>query len=657
MHNSNKFFIAISELEEKYGLKLKSFPYVVVMGAQSSGKSSVIEALCGQTILPKDMKMSTMKPCLITTVRSEEMKIFVGEKEYKNNFLAAEEISRLNKNSTIKEINIKVYGPDLYNSYLVDIPGLFVVASKENMSRPRKVKEITTSYLENNQVIPVNVRAAPLDPANDPIMKLVRKYNREDDAFGILTKIDMLENTQNTQFIQDMLNNETYNLGYGYCAVSLRNDKDIKLGKSINDKIIEEKNLLDRMKLAPGGVNQMRKIISDIQLNKIKDQIPLLLEEIDLQIVSLKSSGTFLSNLINNDQKQLVAKLHAMIEKLVNSSSERAEFEDILKKRFKQNLGTYIIQETKNTKYIAEFTEKSINRNIFLYNSLHKNNPHNYAIDGIKELFSYGLLSPVFLDNETLSKTVNNEIGLATAIPLIQFTIDDSLGKKRINWNKELNRYFTKLLEDENVHKLIHNITEQSLLEYICDETCGSDELTKNFTEYMIKQISKEAFESKIKYSITAMINIEKRPHVSIFEISRYITQMFPQYFTFYGNRFETWRYETKQLNIEIYSEEWNEAYMKVVTDKITENCYRNISVNLLDSMVRGLLILTIDMFNKENVVKEQNKVNEKISKLMELRNIISDTSISFSNNKKNNPECEIKAHDMKKHKKKRLDE
>src|SRR5579885_515464 len=80
--NTSKLFSAISELDRDYGIKLKSFPKVVVVGPQSSGKSSVIEAICGETILPKAMRMATLKEIHLTTIRSHNKKFKVASKEF-----------------------------------------------------------------------------------------------------------------------------------------------------------------------------------------------------------------------------------------------------------------------------------------------------------------------------------------------------------------------------------------------------------------------------------------------------------------------------------------------------------------------------------------------------------------------------------------------
>lgn len=628
--NTTDLFIAISELDEKYNIKLRTFPHVIVVGSQSSGKSSVIEAICGENILPKSMKMATMKPIHLTPIRSLIKKFKVGDKEMNTPMEAAQEIERLNNNSSVTKINVKIWSPDVYNGTLIDMPGLFVVSTKTTADLPKKIKDMNITYLQDLNNIPVIVHAGPSDPATDQALKLINKLGRDSDALGIITKVDMLEK-QKMSVIEEMLKGETYPVGNGYCAVVLRNDKEIDAGITINEKIKIESEFFKRFPLNPSGVPEMRKMISDTQFQRIKDQIPNLITDIDSQIGNLKLSQTFMFNLINNDQPQLASKLRMMIEKLVGSSLARAEFEEKLKQEFQIVIGSYLEETFRDIiKYEPKFSNKNINSHVMSYNHNNRSNPADYKEDGIKKLFSYGLVSPVFVDNQTMSAIFDKEVSMAMSIPMFDIYINDPLGKKRANWGKYLNAYFAKLLNDDAIHKMIHDITEKLLLEYIYDDSEGYDDVTKKFAEFMIKEIGNEAYESHIKYSITATLNLEKRPQVSFFEIARYVTQMYPNYFKYSGEFMGTLLRDNRKLKLEVYSPEWNEAYLRVVGDKLTENSYRNVAVNLLDRMVEKLLELCMDLFNKENAIKEQNKINEKVIKLGEIKTIIT----SYSNNK-----------------------
>lgn len=621
--DNSKLLVALSDLQG-YGIALKHAPNFVVIGQQSSGKTSVNEALTNTNIFPKAMKMSTMKPMRITTIRSDETKYKVGDKEFRDEKGAADEVNRLNNNPSVAQVVVTVWSPKVHNSSYTDTPGLFSVTNKSNADMPKKIKELIIQQLQDPNVIPIVIHSGPSDPATDQALKFIEKYGREGDAIGVITKVDLLEK-QNTDFIAKLLNGEEYVLGHGWVGVSLRSDKDIEAGMTIEDKMTIERNLMTKMKLKPSGVDTLRKMIADIHAFKIKDQLPNLVKDIDVQIDSLKVSQTFLHDLVSNDPKKLAGRLSGMIEKLVGSSTDRAAFEDRLKKKFKEVVTGYLEEtfDTKTKNRVPQFTTRTVDKTIIAYQSTNQTNPTNYQIDGIKELFSYGSLTPTFIDTTTISNALKEEQHLAACINMIDLVVDDPLNIKRLQWNKYLNIYFNKLLHDDNIHRIIHDITQDLMLEYIYNESEEHDEVTKKFAEYMIKEISNEAYESNIRYSVTAILNLEKRPEISVIELARYITQMYPNVFTFHGGMTETFFHENRKLKVEVYGDDWNEAYLRVVCDKMAYNCYRNVAVNLLDKMVRKLIEMSLDMTNKEQALKEQNKVTQKMQMLKGVKEII----------------------------------
>ena len=616
--DTGKLFSAISDLD-KYNIRLKSFPNVAVIGPQSSGKSSVIEAICGQSILPKGMRMATLKPVHLTTIKSDRTSFKIGDKETEHVNEAAEEIDRMNNNTHLKHVEVTVRSPTVYNSRLIDLPGLFVVSKDSGL--PKKIKDLSIEHLKDPNTIPLVIHAAPSDPATNMAIKLVNKFQREEHSMGIITKIDML-GTQKTGFIEELLNRQSYPLGHGYCTVILRNDKEIEAGLNIEDKIREETEYFRKhSNFRPAGVMAMRKMISDIQYKQIKQHIPSLVRDIDVELENLNSSVSFLGNLVSSDNIKLASRLRLMIEKLVGSSLERAKFERKLRDSFKNSLYEYF-NHFFITKSEKKYAEKPVNTNVMNFcNSLNAN-PENYKVDKFKELFSSGLISPVYVDGKTVQNALDAEIQLALSLGMIEVVVDDPQGEKRAEWIQSLNRRFTLQME-EKVQQIIHDVTEELLLDYIYSDPNANDEMTKRFAEYMIKEIGNEIYETKIKYSITSMLNLEKRPHVSIFEIMRYFTMMHQDHFAFKGTTYELMFRNSQKLKLEMFGSEWNNAYSMVVTDKLIENCYRNVAVNLLDRMVEKLLVMTMDMFNKENALKEKNKVNEKIVKLNELKSII----------------------------------
>jgi hypothetical protein len=614
----SKLFAILSDLN-KYNIQLKSFPYITVIGPQSAGKTSVVEALCNSSIFPKGNGMVTMKPIFITLVRAEDSRTTykVGDKEFINETDAKEEISRQNINSHIKRVEVTIKSPSVYNSYLIDLPGLFVISENNDPDFPKKIKQISIDHINDVNSIPVIVHSAPADPATNQALQLINRFNKREESFGIITKTDMVKN-QGRALIEKMLAGSLHKLKYGYCAVVLRSDKDTENNMTIEEKIKKENEFFEKYTdIRPAGVETMRQQISKIQFEKIKTNIPQLVANIDEEIKKLSSGVSFLDAVISGKHTTLTFKLKNVIEKLVGSSLERAEFEENLKNEFRQVIETFKVDEKKE----AVRTTAVIDRGICSYQEKNKLPFDKFDNDVFKNLFSYGATS-VFISRDNVADAHQIESLIGSAIPAFDFVIDDPSGRKRLKWNQNLVNYCDNLLGSGFIENTVYKITEKLLLKYILiSNTNGSSaNPEEKFVEYLIKQISSEVYESKIKYSITAMINLEKRPNVSLEELVRKWIQMFePSTFDFHSSFFDP----KHKIKIEVYGEEWNAAYLQVVASKISENCYRNVAVNLLDKMIEKLLETTIDVFNKQNTLKEKNKITESIAKLQEARSTI----------------------------------
>jgi Ni2+-binding GTPase involved in maturation of urease and hydrogenase len=627
MANTGELFSAISELN-KYGIRLKSLPVITVIGPQSSGKTSVIEALCGKSIFPKSMGMATMKPFRIITKRADTDKIVIGDKEMKSESAARDEIERVNRNEHIKEVDVVIETPTNYNLLYGDMPGLVAVKSATDPGLKNKIKQINIDYVKNPNSIPVVVHAAPTDPETNVAIELVKKLNRQAESFGVITKIDMVERQKNTR-IKSLLAGKIpdCSLGYGYCGVILRDDAELEKGMTIEDKMKEDEIFrLNNPQIQPFGVDELKKRLSSIQFQKIKGNIPELLADIDKEITACTASESFYGTLVGGAGGGLTSRLGTMIRKLVDSSIERREFENQLREAFRVEINGYLEKTFKRENpddYIPKLSTSHVDTNIINFHSRHHSTPAIYKTDKFKELFCFGLLAPIPIDNESVKKAFDDETMLACTLPLFDPVVDDPLGTKRLKWIKYLKTHINNLLAKDNIQNVVHKITTEKLIEYVHNDPDGCDDATKRFAEYVIKEISNEVYGSTIKFSIGSNINIEKRPLIKLTEVSRHLTQIYPDRFTFHGGFFEGMRRNNAKLKLEVFSEPWNEAYLHAVSDNLIDNSYRNVAVNLLDSMVDKLLEHIFDMLNKNRAEKEKNKVNDKINKLNELKKII----------------------------------
>lgn len=631
--DTGPLFDAISDLNY-LGIKLSSFARLFTIGNQSSGKSSVLDSLIGgYGLLPKKMGIATLKPINLTTIRSNKTLFKIGDQDFTDETLARMEVERQNLNTRISSIDIKVYSPNVVNMSLTDCPGLFLVPDSNNPDLHQKIEELSIEYLKDPNTIPVVISEAPTDPANNLALRLIANHNeRKQDAIGILTKTDMSVR-QSMDIINDMLANKRYPLGGSWVAVVLRNKEELDSGMTVEQKIIDENRFFRNYpNLHPCGVETMRRMISNLQFKKIKNNIPKLLIDIESTILSLETSNSIFGTLMNDPAKTMPKKLELLISKLGNGSIERAEFEKLLQEEFKRQIMSHI------TKILDELGTKepikgTINVDPILLSVLREHyvtrNDKIYHLkdsvlqdDHFKELFSYGFVSPIVVSNETLKRAFDDEYTLLQSIGLIKLYIDDPLGKKRLKWNRSLQKFFQSLTHEGYIQDIIYKTTERMIIEYIQTDPEANDDLTIKFSEYMLKEIGTTTYTENIRFGIQSMINAEKRPNVLLSELGRHLFRQNPEFseitMGFFGTPYK------KMIPIEVYGSHWSNAYLSEVADRISENCYQYVAVNLIDPMVQKLLEMSIDMVNKNRIEQEQSKISEKISKLRELQQIIS---------------------------------
>lgn len=624
--DTGNIFKSISCLS-RFGIKFKNLPTVVILGQQNEGKSSLIEAITQVEILPKCEGLCTRKPIHMTLINSNEVKIildgnFYGEKE------AADEIKRLNLDPKIEHITCTILSPYVYNCTIVDTVGLIHVSEEDDKLDPKKIKQDTVEYLKEKNNIFVLVSSAPSDLANSQILQLIKKYGRSEDTLGVMTKIDLIEK-QTHHSVNDILNGKNYKLGYGWIPTKLRSDKDIEDGITIEQSILKEYEYCQTKVFSSYcfGISEIRRAISNIQYAKIKSSIPLIIEEIDSKIKSLKGSQNFLEKIIDETDGGLAQKLSMMIEKLVGTSYERSLFENSLKIRLKK---FYLDFMDKVYNYDDSLPKTNLEENITpipvdtnIYNYHVQNGtvaPDIVKNSDLHEMLNSGLISPITLNNETLQTAYNKESTIASLLPVFQLKVDDPLNTKKLAWIKYIEQYFSSLQNSNILLDSVYDITETMLLDYI---NAGGDELSKHFTEYIVKNIGQTAFEEKMRYSISCLVNIEQRPCVNIYDMMKQIISItnssYLDYTQFYRLRRMFTSPNSNKIELVLYSDLWNRAYLITVIDRLALNCYRIVAVNLVNKMVENLLSMVINL-NKENSQKENEKITEKIQILTKMR-------------------------------------
>ena len=228
-------------------------PVIAVVGSQSAGKSSVLEAMIGLDLLPKRAGLCTRVPLELVLLHKPDVETAVGEfkhlsagenakfqtkSETENLAKIREEILRrtdsLTGPSEIKDapIYLKVTSKKVPDLLLVDLPGVTKVSvATQSSDIVKRIVALVTRYTSQSNTIILAVTAANVGLANSDSLSLAREVDPTGArTVGVLTKLDLMDVGTDALPI---LRNETYPLALGYVAVVNRSQADLKQGLSL----------------------------------------------------------------------------------------------------------------------------------------------------------------------------------------------------------------------------------------------------------------------------------------------------------------------------------------------------------------------------------------------------------------------------------------
>ncbi|KAK6275092.1 hypothetical protein POUND7_004801 [Theobroma cacao] len=217
----------------------EALPSVVVVGGQSSGKSSVLESIVGRDFLPRGSGIVTRRPLVLQLHKTEQGVQEYGEflhlpkKKFTDFAMVRKEIQDETDRVTGKSkqispvpIHLSIYSPNVVNLTLIDLPGLTKVAVEgQPESIVKDIESMVRSYVEKPNCIILAITPANQDIATSDAMKLSREVDPTGErTFGVLTKLDLMDKGTNAV---DVLEGRAYPLQHPWVGIVNRSQADI----------------------------------------------------------------------------------------------------------------------------------------------------------------------------------------------------------------------------------------------------------------------------------------------------------------------------------------------------------------------------------------------------------------------------------------------
>lgn len=310
----------INKLQDVFntiGADALQLPQIVVVGAQSSGKSSVLESLVGRDFLPRGSGIVTRRPLVLQlvyvskddvqhrsadegTMQLEEWAKFLHTKNkiYTDFDAVREEIdaetdrmSGTNKGICPEPISLKIFSNRVVNLALVDLPGLTKVPVGDQPDDiEMQVRSLILHYISNPNSLILAVTAANTDFATSEALKLAREVDPDGRrTLAVITKLDLMD--AGTDAI-DVLCGRVIPVKLGIIGVVNRSQQDIKDRKPIEEALKDEALFLQRKYpalAARNGTEYLAKTLNRLLMHHIRDCLPELKTRVNVMISQFQS--------------------------------------------------------------------------------------------------------------------------------------------------------------------------------------------------------------------------------------------------------------------------------------------------------------------------------------------------------------------------------
>ncbi|KAJ0247441.1 Dynamin central domain-containing protein [Hirschfeldia incana] len=285
----------------KEGIQL---PTIVVVGDQSSGKSSVLESLAGIS-LPRDIGICTRVPLVMRLQRSSnpEPEIWLeygGNKHVptdeehitKDICIATEAIAGAGKGVSDTPIELYVRSQSVPDLTMVDLPGITrnpVNGQPEDIYE--QVSAMIKKHIEPQETIILNVLAAGNDFSTYESIRMSKQVDKKGErTLAVVTKADV-----QPQGLLQKVTADDVNIGLGYVCVRNRlGDETYQEAREKEEELFKTNPWLSKIDKSIIGIPVLAKRLVEIQATMITRCLPEIVKKIDEK---LDKSVLELSNL------------------------------------------------------------------------------------------------------------------------------------------------------------------------------------------------------------------------------------------------------------------------------------------------------------------------------------------------------------------------
>ncbi|XP_069801895.1 interferon-induced GTP-binding protein Mx2-like isoform X2 [Dendropsophus ebraccatus] len=232
-----------------------ALPVIAVIGDQSSGKSSVLEALSGVN-LPRGSGIVTRCPLVLRLKKSKIGSPWKGKISYRDQEVllktpgdvekgvrqAQDHMAGVGNRVSEELITLEVESPNVPDLTLLDLPGITRVAlANQPKDIGEQIKKMIRKYIQKQETINLAVVPSNVDIATTEALEMAREVDPSGErTLGILTKPDLVDKGSELDVVS-VVRNLVYNLKKGFMIVKCRGQSEIQNNIPLETALVNEK--------------------------------------------------------------------------------------------------------------------------------------------------------------------------------------------------------------------------------------------------------------------------------------------------------------------------------------------------------------------------------------------------------------------------------